>query len=60
MKDNKVLISIRISKECSDSWNFLKTKGYNPSMLFRAGGELLVIDTAKRNKFKLVKIKKPF
>jgi len=60
MKDNKIRITIRISKECFDAYCFLQEKKINPAKYLREGGEKLVIEMAQKNKFTLKKIKLPF
>lgn len=60
MKDNKIRIAIRISKECFDAYCFLQQKKINPAKYLREGGEQLVIKMAEKNKFKLVKQNLPF
>ncbi len=60
MKDNKIRIAIRISKECFEAYQFLKSKHINSAKYLREGGEKLVIDMANKNKFTLKKTKLPF
>ena len=60
MKNNKIQISLRVSKECHDSMTFLRSKNISPDKYLRLGGEKLVIEIAQKNKFKLVKNKLPF
>ena len=60
MKDNKIRIAVRISKECFDAYQFLQKKKINPAKYLREGGEQLVIKTAEINKLKLRKVIIPF
>lgn len=60
MKDNKIRIAIRISKECFESYQFLQSKHINPAKYLRDGGEQKVIEMAQKNRFTLKKYKPPF
>lgn len=60
MKDNKIKITIRISKECFEAYKFLQSKKINPAKYLRDGGEKKIIEMAAKNKFTLKKIKLPF
>lgn len=60
MKDSKIRITIRISKECFESYQFLQSKKINPAKYLRDGGEKLVIKMAQKNRLKLTKVKLPF
>lgn len=60
MKDNKIKISLRVSKECHEAMIFLRSKLISPDKYLRDGGETLVIEMAQKNKFKLIKYKLPF
>lgn len=60
MKDNKIQISLRVSKECYDAMIFLRSKNISPDKYLREGGEDLVIKMAERNKFTLKKLRLPF
>ena len=55
MKDRKIQISIRISKECHDAMIFLRSKSISPDKYLRDGGEALVIKMAEKNRFLLKK-----
>ena len=57
---NNNVITIRLSSDCIEAYRFLQTKKINPAKYLRQGGEQLVIQTAKRNKFTLKKVKIPF
>lgn len=52
--------SMKISIECKNAIDFLKTKHISADKYLRLGGEKLVIETAQKNKFKLIKIKPLF
>ena len=60
MKDNKIQITLSISKDCYDAMRFLRKKKISARKLLRDGGEKLVIEIAKKNKFKLKKVTIPF
>ena len=60
MKDSKIQISIRVSKQCYEAMVFLRSKSISPDKYLREGGEIAVIKMAERNKLKLNKIKLPF
>ena len=60
MKQPMVQHSIKISIECKNAIDFLKTKHISADKYLRDGGEKLVIEIAQKNKFKLVKNKLPF
>lgn len=60
MKDNKIRIAIRISKECFEAYKFLQSKRVNPAKYLRDGGEQKVIEMAQKNRFALNKVKLPF
>ena len=60
MKDNKIQITLSISKDCYNAMSFLRKKKINARKLLRDGGENLVIKTANKNKFILRKVKIPF
>ena len=60
MKDSKIKISLRVSRECHEAMVFLRSKHISPDKYLREGGEGLVIKMAEKNKFKLKKIKLPF
>lgn len=61
MKDIMVIHTLRISKDCKDAIELLKSKGVMPDRFFREGGEKRVILEAKKyNRLKLVKLKLPF
>ena len=60
MKDSKIKISLRVSKECHEAMIFLRSKSISPDKYLREGGEIAVIKMAERNKLKLNKIKLPF
>ena len=60
MKDRKIQISIKVSRECYNAIIFLRTKKISPSKYLREGGEKLVIEMAEKNKFTLKKFKPPF
>lgn len=49
-------ITLRISDECLEAYNFLQSKKINPAKYLRNGGEPLVIAMAKKNKFTLKKL----
>lgn len=54
------MITIRLSNEAITAYNHLKQLKKHPARLLRQGGEQLVIDTAAKNRLKLVKFKLPF
>ena len=60
MKDCKIQISLRVSKECHDAMVFLRSKRISPDKYLRDGGEPLVLVMAQKNKFTLKKNKLPF
>ena len=60
MKDNKIQISLRVSKECHEAMIFLRSKRISPDKYLRERGEGLVIKMAEKNKFTLKKFKLPF
>ena len=60
MKDNKIQISLRVSKECHDAMVFLRSKRISPDKYLREGGEPKVIEMAAKNRFTLKKVKLPF
>ena len=60
MKDSKIQISLRVSKECHDAMVFLRSKRISPDKYLRDGGESLVMQMAQKNKFTLKKNKLPF
>ena len=60
MKDNKIQISLRVSKECHEAMTFLRSKRISPDKYLREGGESKVIEMAQRNKFTLKKVILPF
>ena len=57
---NNNVIKIRLSSDCIEAYRFLRTKKINPAKYLRQGGEQLVIQTARINKFTLKKVKIPF
>ena len=59
MKDCKIQISIRVSKDCHNAMMFLRSKNISPDKYLREGGESLVMQIADRNKFTLKKVKFP-
>ena len=60
MKTPMVQHSMKISIECKNAIDFLKTKHISADKYLREGGERLVIRIAEKNKFKIVKYKLPF
>jgi len=60
MITNKIQISLKVSVDCYNAILFLRSKKIKANELLRQGGEQLVIQTAQKNKFKLVKYKIPF
>ena len=60
MKDRKIQISLRVSKECYDAMVFLRSKNISPDKYLRESGESKVIEIASKNKFTLKKIRLPF
>jgi len=60
MITNKIQISLKVSVDCYNAILFLRYKKIKANELLRQGGEHLVIQTAQKNKFKLVKYKIPF
>ena len=56
MKDNKIQITLNISKDCYNAMSFLRKKKINARKLLRDGGEKLVIETANKKKFILKKV----
>lgn len=61
MKDRMVNHTLKISKECKDAIELLKSKGVMPDRFFREGGEKRVILEAKKyRRLKLVKYTDPF
>ena len=59
MKDNKIQITLSISKDCYDAMRFLRKKKISARNLLRGGGEKLVIETANKNKFTKAKLECP-
>jgi len=60
MKTPMVQHSIKISIDCKNAIDFLKTKHIFADKYLRLGGELLVIEIARKNKFTLKKVRLPF
>jgi len=58
--NNNNVITIRLSNDAIIAYNHLKQLKKHPARLLRQGGEQLVIDTAAKNRLKLVKFKLPF
>lgn len=57
MKDIMVNHTLKVSKDCKDAIELLKSKGVKPDRFFRLGGEQKVIQEANKYKrLKLVKI----
>lgn len=58
MRDRMLNHTLKISKECKDAIELLKSKGIKPDRFFREGGEKLVIQMSEKySRPKLVKIK---
>lgn len=60
MKTPMIQHSIKITAECKNAIDFLKTKHISSDKYLRLGGERLVIEIAQKNKFELVKLKLSF
>ena len=60
MKTPMVQHSMKISIECKNAIDFLKTKHISADKYLRLGGESLVIEMARKNELILKKIKLPF
>lgn len=60
MKTPMIQHSMKISIECKNAIDFLKTRHISADKYLRLGGEQLVIEMARKNKFKLVKLKEKY
>ena len=48
MKNSKIQISIRVSKQCYEAMVFLRSKSISPDKYLREGGEIAVIKMAEK------------
>jgi len=60
MKTPMIQHSMKISQDCKNAIDFLKTKHISADKYLRFGGEPLVIEIARKNKFTFKKVRLPF